>query len=251
MNFKHLTIIAMVFLASCENKKTVKYPNGEIMAEIEVNNKGHNHGKKIGYFENGKIQLEAVYQNDTLNGPYTDYYENGNKRVECTYNNGNINGIHKSYYYTGQIKSVTNYKNDLYDGNVLFYYTNGLVKTKAVFKNNQYLYYLKYDSIGNVIDKDYFIQIDILNKLSKNDSLKIKAKIHYFVNTESRPIFTYLYKYPLTTEILGQNMLFNRIDSSYYFTFMPVKDTGKYAIGVSFSLENKFSIRTDSIITIK
>lgn len=251
MKTKHLLLLFIICLYSCKNKKIEKYSNGNVIEEVELNDQGQRHGKKIGYFENGNIKIEATFNNDSLSGHYVDYYENGNKRRECNYENGAINGNYTDYYVTSQLNSKIEFKDGHYDGEALFYYTGGSLKTKALFENGKYLYYTKYDSIGNVTDKDFFVQITILNKLSQKDSVRIKTKIYGFINNEKEPINTAFYKLPITNGVSVQSMRFENSDSCYYYTFKPPEDTGKFNIGVRLILEHKFSIRADSIVSIK
>lgn len=83
-------------------------------------------GKKITYFDDGKIAEEAFYKNGKLNGQNKVYSENGTILNEFTYANNLLHGPVKYYDAKGNLEIEGSYKNNLRDG-IWKYYKNGKV----------------------------------------------------------------------------------------------------------------------------
>lgn len=60
----------------------------------------------------GEIALEAIMENDYLNGEATYFYENGNIKSKGKYKQDKKVGIWTYYYKNGVKKSIINYVNN-------------------------------------------------------------------------------------------------------------------------------------------
>lgn len=146
-----MLLAVMALVSSCTKTEKSYYPDGHVQSiikyrmgkecgkslyyydvpntlEIEVEMK---HGKRNGefkrYFENGYLDTQCIYVNDSIEGVETMYLPNGSKTQEFTYTHGKKNGPHKAYHITGDIKIEGNFKNDLFDGDWIYYDERGVV----------------------------------------------------------------------------------------------------------------------------
>jgi uncharacterized protein len=53
------------------------YPNGQLQADLPLDNYGHYHGTATYYFMNGSIQSQGNYSNGLKNGQWKNYDEKG------------------------------------------------------------------------------------------------------------------------------------------------------------------------------
>lgn len=63
--------------------------------------------------ENETLINERFYQNDKLNGPFSDWYANGNKKSEGTFLNDAIQGILKEYNIDGTLNKEELFENGI------------------------------------------------------------------------------------------------------------------------------------------
>ena len=68
-------------------------------------------GKAKKYYETGKLEAEATYNEDgRREGPYKLYFENGRLGLSVVYKNGEQVGEQKEYYPGGQIGQINTYR---------------------------------------------------------------------------------------------------------------------------------------------
>lgn len=88
-----------------KNKYILLLINNQISLTIESDGitsyNGLDNGKKIVYYENGKMLFNTSYFNDLKHGKDIDYYENGDKLGEVDYQNGQIHGKYIQYFNNG------------------------------------------------------------------------------------------------------------------------------------------------------
>jgi len=56
----------MLFLA-CKKKDETYYPDGSLKTSVDINNSRF-HGLFTGYYENGELQVEAIYNEGLIQG---------------------------------------------------------------------------------------------------------------------------------------------------------------------------------------
>ena len=95
------------------------FPNGKIRNIINYKHTEKNdfekcveHGLKIQYFENGKVEVESNIVDGLTQGLLKGYYETGFIKHEDNYTNGELNGTIKTYYPNEKIRSLEHYEKD-------------------------------------------------------------------------------------------------------------------------------------------
>src|SRR5262249_32951304 len=161
----------------------------------------------------------------------------GNISTKGFFKNGKQSEELFEYFEDNKIKQKNHYTEGMTNGEFLFYYHNGNVKMKGVAKNDTTLYYTEYDSLGTETDKQHSIFLQILSRLTIQDSIKIKAVIPGFIAIEKKTgdvVCGWIEKYDIP--LLGSlpKMTFNYSDSCYYATLSPVKEKGQYVIRTLF-----------------
>lgn len=127
------TLILLLAASACQREKTEKYPNGNLRSVQHFKGKKQ-HGLNTWYYENGKKQLEAEYQEGVLNGRSTRWYQNGAKESVATYRNGLKNGLEVIWTASGVKAEEKTYKNDTLDGPYLLFHENGMVKIEGGYR---------------------------------------------------------------------------------------------------------------------
>ncbi|MFD2915089.1 toxin-antitoxin system YwqK family antitoxin [Psychroserpens luteus] len=99
-------------------------------------------------YEEGVLQGEGMFKNNTLNGDWTFYDNNGRKMSEGFYNKkGEKENAWTWYHDNGAIKEIALYKAGVTTGENKLYYDNGNPYIMATSKNGEfegeYKYYLK------------------------------------------------------------------------------------------------------------
>jgi antitoxin component YwqK of YwqJK toxin-antitoxin module len=77
------------------------------------------------YYENGKVNWEAVYKNGVKEGVQKFYFENGKLLQQTPYKNGKREGHETLYFENGKPDQETFYKNDKAEGILKSYFRNG------------------------------------------------------------------------------------------------------------------------------
>ena len=147
--------IAYVMIDEPQRTGTWKmyYENGKLQSEAVYVN-GVKNGAFSEYYENGNLQLSGeIYNggknknnyNESFNGPYKEFFEDGSLSAEKMYDKGEAAGVWKEYYPGGKIKSTEDHTNS-YGYEHKDYYENGNLKLVCAFtgsdqKNGKYAEY--------------------------------------------------------------------------------------------------------------
>jgi antitoxin component YwqK of YwqJK toxin-antitoxin module len=89
-------------------------------------------GKAFFYFDKypETKKAEMNFDQDLLDGLYTEYWSNGAVKAELEYKNGKLNGSAKYYYPTGKLKIEGKYKKGNKKGKWTYYDPKGKVIKK-------------------------------------------------------------------------------------------------------------------------
>jgi antitoxin component YwqK of YwqJK toxin-antitoxin module len=183
-----IVVLLISFASSCKKNETIdKYENGQVKLECEFI-KGKRNGKCTGYYPNGDIEYISFYENDTLSGVSKFFHKNGqlhwvvkfekglkNGEVKyrdslgriyqiSTFKNNRLNEKSFSLYPNGSVKEEVNFLNGRLDGTYIEYFEDGNVKTKAQYGKDTLLDFVKYDSLGNLIDHDIKYELEDYSK---------------------------------------------------------------------------------------
>ena len=73
---KKVIIIVLVFILSfsCKKKDETYYPDGSLKTSVDINNSRF-HGLFTGYYENGELQVETIYNQGLIQGWSTYYHK--------------------------------------------------------------------------------------------------------------------------------------------------------------------------------
>ncbi|MFM1875658.1 MAG: hypothetical protein RL266_1395 [Bacteroidota bacterium] len=119
---RFLPIIVIVALAACKEPATESTSDG--------------HTIKRGFFENGDLQAEVIYNKEgKKDGLTRSFYENGRVRAEYNYVNGSKEGMTRNYYKEGGVSSEINYTNNEKHGEYIKYYKEGGKYTVSTYVN--------------------------------------------------------------------------------------------------------------------
>ena len=111
------------------------YSSFNKIKEIATYKDGVLEGNNFLFHENGKKYINAIYENDSLNGQY-EYFNNKGALLQRKYfKSGKVDGIYKSYFGVGEklLEFLIPYKNGEVDGEILEYYANGDVYAKSYY----------------------------------------------------------------------------------------------------------------------
>lgn len=126
-------------------------PNGKPERIEHYNKKGEDHGLYQEFYENGTIETEINYVNNSKHGQWKEYYENGKLAQLTNYANDHKHGQEKVYYINGAIKRLTNFVNDKENGEETLYYETGKIKEKKYYKmGSKAGKWTWYDEDGNI-----------------------------------------------------------------------------------------------------
>lgn len=95
------------------------------------------HGTYFKYYPNGKVEEQAEFVNDTLQGQRILFYDAGDTLIVEHYQKGIFQGPYRSYYANGVLESEGNYRSGEMDGQWHFFYKNKQVKEVVEFANNE------------------------------------------------------------------------------------------------------------------
>lgn len=95
--------------------------------------------------------------------------------------------------------------------------------------------------------------LEILSSINKGDSIRIRQRIPGFVANSMNPIYAIIEKYGTIKTGDIPKMKLNPVDSMYYITFPPQKDTGRYVIRTFFHAvyKLKYPHKKDTMIIIR
>lgn len=246
-----IIMFLVLVLSSCNsNLKKEYYTDGSLKQEYYSDKNEMRYGTVTEYYLDGKIKWQSNYINDTLEGAYKEYYPNGQLSILTLLKKGQQDGRLIEYFENGKLKQNSEYKLGKKNGLVQFFYQNGNKFSHAYVKDDLTQYTIHYDSLGNIIKEDHLVEVCFLNKFGTTDSVKIKTKLVGFYDKGQTPVFVKIDNYPNVKMGHASVMIFNPIDSCYYFTFAPQKTVGKYLIGIRSLISRKFEQMSDTIVTI-
>jgi len=113
------------------------YEDGTLRAIYPYNESGLLDGLAREYYPNGKIKVEAEYNNNVKEGTYKKYYENGNLIVLANYKDGKKDGILKRYYTSGSLMLEQSYLDGERDGPYKWYYRNEALKEEGTYEHDK------------------------------------------------------------------------------------------------------------------
>jgi antitoxin component YwqK of YwqJK toxin-antitoxin module len=101
-------------------ESVVHYKDGDVDGEIFF------------YFDNANEikKVETSYENNLLEGKYTEYWKNGAQKSQLEYEHGKLHGKAKYFFSSGKIKIEGKYKKGERKGKWYFYDQNGKVINK-------------------------------------------------------------------------------------------------------------------------
>lgn len=161
----------------------VTYKNGLINGLVERPNKAYTcidnkrNGMSKTYYNNGSLFKMEHYKNDFLDGPSSEYYSTGQLKRKASYKNGHLIGTDQEYNSEGKLIKETNYDNK--GAKTGYHKTHdslGKLLAEGVYVNGYKSgVWLLRTSTGNVIEKEYPIDINILMSKIKPPLPKTKV----------------------------------------------------------------------------
>jgi antitoxin component YwqK of YwqJK toxin-antitoxin module/tetratricopeptide (TPR) repeat protein len=159
-------------------------------------------------YEDGVLQAEGLFKNNTLNGDWTFYdgngrkisegfyskkgekenkwtwyHDNGNIKEIAIYKGGKTTGENKLYYHNGKPYIMTISKNGEFDGEYKYYLKQGGLKQKKIFKDGKLNgKYLAYFDVG-----EQLVEFDIDYK---NDEVQGDA-LEYYANGKTFSVISF------------------------------------------------------------
>ena len=110
-------------------------PNGQLMETARYRNDTLDGNRVIFYEATGDTNVVETYNKGRFEGPYRVYYENGKLELEANYVNNVMEGEVHKYYETGELMEVVNFQDNEENGPFKEYYANGNVKTEGFYMN--------------------------------------------------------------------------------------------------------------------
>ena len=138
---------------------TGKLIDNKTNKEIGGFREGFRYGPFKEYFANGKIKIEAFYNQGELEGKTSIWHESGKKRKEINYISGELHGKFTEWHSNGTIKVEYNYiSGKINDGRYIIYlengqkekeesYSKGLIMSEGIYKDGK-LYNLYEKSVA-------------------------------------------------------------------------------------------------------
>ncbi len=113
------------------------YPGGNIKAIVPYD-KGDVDGKAFFYYdaEGQPLLCEAEFDNDELEGSYSEYYKNGKPKAKLQYDDNEEDGNAEFYYLNGNIKIEGEYKKGSKKGSWKYYGPDGEVYDKKHWRRS-------------------------------------------------------------------------------------------------------------------
>lgn len=85
----------------------------------------------------GQVALQAVYQNNQLNGPWSRY-KGGRMEASAYYKDGELHGVYKEFMpLFGRLQKEINYKDGKQDGHYRYYDDEGRITMEYMYKNGK------------------------------------------------------------------------------------------------------------------
>jgi antitoxin component YwqK of YwqJK toxin-antitoxin module len=106
------------------------------IANVEYYVAGKKNGLCTYYDENGRLQNEVEYLNDSMHGVFRFYSPTGQKEVS-EFKNGQQEGITRYYNYKGQLTEEYEYHNNMRNGFHRIYSESGRVIMESTYVNGR------------------------------------------------------------------------------------------------------------------
>lgn len=157
MRSKFLVAILLIvtILFSCKEKDNAvvsHWPDGKVKSELRYKDDKLD-GVCKWYYNNGNPSMEAVYENNILNGPSTRWYENGNLEEKAYYVDNQYDGVVEEYNVFGTMVKLSTYKNGVLNGLFYQWYDNGKVFVEGEYvdgmMHGSWVMYYQDGSIGS------------------------------------------------------------------------------------------------------
>ena len=140
------------------------FSNGNVAAELKINDKGDRNGLQTFYYGTGAKSEETNYKDGSLDGSSVTYYKNGHKKEEEYYVSNKRDGYYKQYYDNGAIKGEGWYKEGQKQGPWKYYYVNGKIEYEQYLLNDKFDgYYKEYNINGDIRDKYVYDNGEIIS----------------------------------------------------------------------------------------
>jgi antitoxin component YwqK of YwqJK toxin-antitoxin module len=138
-SFLPLIFFLSLLLSACSNRETVEQKSeaGVLERYERLKKDGRKDGLYQKFWPNGKVQVEAHYKADSLDGERRFYYETGAVQAVEHYVNNHYHGDFKEFYPNGKAKVEQRYENDKLQGISTVYYENGNVREQVTLKDNE------------------------------------------------------------------------------------------------------------------
>ncbi len=133
-----------VFFSNGKIKTLKEYKNGKLNGnykeykqdEVLIKHFRFKEGKAIlkkTFYSNGNQKSISNYKNSNIHGSYKKYHENGKLELEAFYNESYKTGIWKEYSYKGKLTSIQEYKNGVENGPFKHYSRTGILKKEGAY----------------------------------------------------------------------------------------------------------------------
>jgi antitoxin component YwqK of YwqJK toxin-antitoxin module len=130
--------------------KTLYYPNGQIIEQVQKNY-GESHGVFKAYYPDGAVKEQGNYSYGKKSGEWKSYYHNGKLSLKALYENDFVIDSLTKYYITGEVKEVVFYDDNGKNIGVKYLHSSGVVNSFAP-KDEGFTHgeYNNYDAFGEL-----------------------------------------------------------------------------------------------------
>lgn len=184
-----LLVATLFFYGTFNNKsKESYYDNGSLKVSFPlVNNKVH--GEVVEYYQDGKVKSRVKFVEGKQHGEALFYYPNKELKKETYFINGVQQDTLKVYYSNGNLQELSFLKDGVKEGVFEDYYENGKLKSKGLAKDNRRNgEFLFYSPLGVLEHKDYFIDGDLVSRITENEEGDLKYHNRSFNYSFSIPV---------------------------------------------------------------
>ena len=128
------------------------YPSGKVFMEAMYSNDTIDGTRKF-FYENGQLKSVENLEKGNWKGSYLSYYDNGQLESEGQYIDGAMSGVWKRYFKTGELLGTLTFANNEENGPFTFYHQNGNLKEEGTYRNGDNLYgeFKIYDETGELV----------------------------------------------------------------------------------------------------
>jgi antitoxin component YwqK of YwqJK toxin-antitoxin module len=203
----------LLFASSCKKVEKAKYPDGKQKFEYQYNQNGKMEGVARFWYENGNLELTAVYSNGKLDGMLVRYREDGSVVSEDEYKDGKLNGISREKNRHNVVLSEKTYVNDTLDGPCKTYDDAGHLLSEGQYSHGWFEgKWTYYDQFGKIIGEGIFekgagmmrsIDVDgnIVGTTEIRNNLKNGKEVYYSIDGRQVRTVYYLDGEPVPYEV--------------------------------------------------